>query len=85
MAFNHYAKIKRILSNYDWNDWYILKINQPTKSKSFSGEIIHYDFYYRIIEAQTNKFIPYCKFQQISRLASILKIDISVLELKIKE
>ncbi len=83
MAFNHYAKIKRILNNYDFNDWYIKKIDEQVSIKSFSGKTLYYDHYYRIYEKNSNKKIPYCKFQQLDRLASILKLDISELELKI--
>lgn len=69
MAFNHYAKIKRILSNHQ--GWRIVKINQPTKAKTFSGETRHFDYYYRILD-KNNIAIPYCKFQQIDRFAKTM-------------
>lgn len=83
MAFNHYAKIKAILKNYQIDDWYIVKINEPTQTKKFNGELNHYPHYYRIYDARSNKAIPYCKFQQLDRLASVLKIDLTILEFKI--
>ncbi len=73
MAFNHYAKIKRILNNYPV--WYIKKINEPTQTKNFKGQIIHYNYYYRIYD-EHNQPIKYCKFQQLDRLASVLKIAV---------
>lgn len=84
MAFNHYAKIKRILENYQWEDWYILRINEKTKTKSFNGDINEYDYYYRIFDKKNNQ-IPYCKFQLMDKLASILDVHISELEIKILE
>ena len=36
MAFNHYAKMKRILT--DFPGWYIVQINQPTVAERFNGE-----------------------------------------------
>lgn len=72
MAFNHYAKIKRILKS-ETAGWYIKRINQPTVSKSFSGEVKHYDHYYRIYN-NLGQPIKYCKFQQIDRLAKTLQI-----------
>lgn len=76
MTFNHYAKIKRILLNY--NDWYILKINEPTSAKTFSGETRHYDHYYRVIDDKGQP-IPYCKFQQIDKFAKALGLNIESL------
>lgn len=77
MAFNHYAKIKRILAT-EPNDWYIMRINQPTSAKNFKGELIHYDHYYRIYRADDSP-IPYCKFQKIDKLAHVLGVDIAEL------
>lgn len=69
MSFNHYAKIKRILADYD--GWIIKRINQPTSAKNFKGETVEFDHYYRVFDRQNNP-IKYCKFQQIDRLASAL-------------
>ncbi len=75
MAFNHYAKLKRIIANQPLG-WYILRINQPTSAKTFSGEIRHFDHFYRLYNNQ-NQPIKYGKFQQIEKLASILNIDVN--------
>lgn len=77
MAFNHYAKIKRILAEQP-SGWYIQRINEPTKALNFKGEIIHYDHYYRIYDA-TGVSIKYCKFQKIDKLASILGVSVQEL------
>lgn len=73
MAFNHYAKIKRILDTQP-GGWYIQRINKPTKAQNFKGEIRHFDHYYRIYTSGGNP-IKYCKFQQLDRLASVLKVS----------
>lgn len=73
MAFNHYAKMKRILAA-EAPDWYILIINQPTSAKNFKGEVIHYDHYYRIYRADGSP-IAYCKFQKLDKLAQSLGRD----------
>lgn len=70
MAFNHYAKIKRILEHHS-NDWTIKRIDEPTNAKNFKGEIISFPHYYRIYSSD-NLPIKYCKFQQIERLAKAL-------------
>lgn len=70
MAFNHYAKIKRILLEQP-DGWYIVRINQPTEAKNFKGEVIRYDHYYRIYAA-SGVPIKYCKFQKLDKLASVL-------------
>ncbi len=72
MAFNHYAKIKRIL-DAEPRGWVIHKINEPTTSQNFKGETVHFPHYYRIYSVN-NQPIKYCKFQQIERLAQVLKI-----------
>lgn len=72
MPFNHYAKIKRILST-EPAGWYIRLINESTSAKTFAGETRKYDHYYRIYDAQ-NEPIKYCKFQQLDRLASALQL-----------
>lgn len=74
MAFNHYAKIQRILSEQP-SGWVIKRIHQPTSAKNFQGETIQFPHYYRIYDAN-NQPIKYCKFQQIERLAQILKISV---------
>lgn len=70
MAFNHYAKIKKILEQQP-KGWYILRINQPTSAKNFKGEVISYPHYYRIYSAD-HQPIEFCKFQKLDKLASIL-------------
>lgn len=70
MAFNHYAKIKRILAE-EQPGWYIKRIDEPTASPNFKGEKVHYDHYYSIYRADDSA-IKYCKFQKIDKLAQIL-------------
>jgi hypothetical protein len=77
MAFNHYAKIKRILDQQP-NDWIIKRINQPTAAKNFKGETVTFPHYYRIYSGNGLP-IKYCKFQQIERLASILEVPVEAL------
>lgn len=72
MAFNHYAKLARILSS-EPAGWYIQRINEPTSTKKFNGETAHYDHYYRLMRADGAQ-IPYGKFQQIERLARALQV-----------
>ena len=48
MAFNHYAKIKRILADYA-DHWYIRRMDEPTSAKNFRGETVKYDYYYQFI------------------------------------
>lgn len=74
MPFNHYAKIKRILTQYP-DDWVIKRINQSTRAKNFKGEVVEYDHYYRIYTG-AGEPIKYCKFQQIERLAKALEIPV---------
>lgn len=74
MAFNHYAKIKRILDEQS-PSWYIKRINKPTSTKNFKGETVHYDHYYRIYNGSGEK-IKYCKFQKPEKLASILGVPL---------
>lgn len=78
MAFNHYAKIKRIIS--DKEGWYIVKIDKKTSAKNFKGETRYFDHYYRIYDID-NKPIKFCKFQQINLLASILNKKVEELPL----
>ena len=77
MAFNHYAKIQRILSEQP-PGWIIKRINKPTSAKNFQGETIHFPHYYRIYDVE-NQPIKYCKFQQIERLAQALKLPAEAL------
>jgi len=77
MAFNHYAKIKRILEQQP-EGWYIQRINQPTRAKNFRGETIEFAHFYRIYD-HTNQPIKYCKFQQIELLASTLQLPVEAL------
>ena len=76
MAFNHYAKIKRILADYD--GWYIVRIDQPTSVKNFRGETRTFDHYYRVYSSDGQP-IKYCKFQQLELLAKILGIPTEAL------
>ncbi|HEY1085606.1 MAG TPA: hypothetical protein VGE34_02675 [Candidatus Saccharimonadales bacterium] len=76
MAFNHYAKIKRILETYD--DWYIVRINKPTSAQKFNGETVRYNHYYRIY-SKDNQPIKFCKFQQIERFAKAMNIPVEML------
>lgn len=81
MAFNHYAKIKRILAQQN-DRWYVVKINRPTTAKKFNGESMRYDHYYRVYDHE-NRPIKYCKFQQLDRFAAALRLpveDIPVIE-----
>lgn len=77
MAFNHYAKIKRILKS-EPKGWYIVLINEPTTAQNFKGENIKFDHYYRIYN-YSGQPIKYCKFQQLDRLASVLEMPITEL------
>lgn len=74
MVFNHYAKIKKILDEYQ-GEWFIRRIDQPTTAKKFSGAIAKYSHYYRIYN-KNDQPIKYCKFQQIDRLAKTLNIRV---------
>lgn len=77
MAFNHYAKMKRILDEQPAG-WYIRRIDEPTRAKNFKGETRQFDHYYRIYTAD-GVAIKYCKFQQLDRLASVLDMPIDAL------
>lgn len=79
MAFNHYAKIKRILDDQP-NGWYIRLIDEPTEAKNFKGETIRFSHYYRIYDLSGSP-IKYCKFQQIDRLAGVLGVTVDELPL----
>lgn len=77
MAFNHYAKIKRILADQP-DGWVIRRIDEPTSAQNFRGDTVYYDHYYRIYDA-AGQPIKYCKFQQIGRLASALGVPVESL------
>ncbi len=76
MAFNHYAKMKRILTDYP--GWYIVQINEPTQSKGFNGELKKFDHYYRVC-SQEGDFIKFCKFQQLELFAKSMNVPIEAL------
>ncbi|MCX6728209.1 MAG: hypothetical protein NTV39_00350 [Candidatus Saccharibacteria bacterium] len=77
MAFNHYAKIKRILDQQHDN-WVIRRIDEPTSAKNYKGETVNFTHYYRIYDSDGMP-IKYCKFQQIELLAKILEIPVEAL------
>ncbi len=77
MAFNHYAKLKRIIQQQP-PGWYILRINQPTTASNFRGEVKKFDHYYRLYSFDGQP-IKYGKFQQIERLAKILQTNVEEL------
>jgi len=73
MAFNHYAKLKRILST-EPDGWYVKRINEPTKTQNFKGEVLQYDHYYRLFDHRGLP-IKYGKFQQLERFAQTMGMD----------
>lgn len=77
MAFNHYAKLKRILADQP-DGWVIKRIDEPTRSTNFRGETVEFDHYYRLYDRHDQP-IKYGKFQQIERLAQALKIPVEAL------
>ena len=77
MSFNHYAKLKRIIEA-EPDGWYIKRINQPTTSKTFRGEVRHFPHYYRLYSVDSQP-IKYGKFQQIDRLAAVLQTSVAEL------
>ncbi|MFZ2494331.1 MAG: hypothetical protein WAW60_00970, partial [Candidatus Saccharimonadales bacterium] len=58
----------------------IRRINEPTSAQNFRGEIRHFDHYYRLYHADGTP-IRYGKFQQLERLAVVLKIPQDALPL----
>lgn len=76
MAFNHYAKMKRILEGH--KNWYIVRVDEPTTSQSFNGELKKYDHYYRVYDADGVP-IKFCKFQQIDRFSKAMNIPTEAL------
>ncbi len=77
MAFNHYAKIKRILTD-EPPGWYVLRIEEPTTAKNFKGETVDYDYYYRLFHADGTP-IKYGKFQKIDMLSTTLDLPVDFL------
>ena len=77
MAFNHYAKLKRILAEQP-DGWYIRRINEPTSSQNFKGETTYFDHYYRLYDV-TGQPIKYGKFQQIERFARAMGVPVEAL------
>lgn len=77
MAFNHYAKIKRILASQP-PGWFIKRIDEPTMTKNFKGEKVTYPHYYRIHSADGQP-IRFCKFQKIELLAKTLGMPVEAL------
>ena len=71
MAFNHYAKMKRILAEYPV--WRVVRIDEPTRAQNFKGEVRTFDYYYRVVDAE-GVFIKYCKFQQLDKFAATMGI-----------
>ena len=77
MAFNHYAKIKRILENQT-EGWVVRRINEPTSAKNFKGELVYFSHYYRIYD-EKGAPIKYCKFQKIDLLAKTIGVPVESL------
>ena len=73
MAFNHYAKLKRILDEQP-EGWYICRIDKPTVTTNFKGEKVSYDHYYRLYSVNGQQ-IKFGKFQKIDKLAKILGVN----------
>lgn len=77
MAFNHYAKIKRLLDAQS-DGWYMRRIDEPTSAKNFRGETVEYDHYYRLY-SHDGQMIKYGKFQKIDKLASVMGVAVEEL------
>lgn len=77
MAFNHYAKIKRILAE-ERTPWLVKRIDKPTQAKNFKGVVISYPHYYRVIR-EDGSHIPFCKFQKIDLFAKTMNIPVELL------
>lgn len=82
MAFNHYAKIKRILRDYP--GWMVVRIDEPTRAQSFKGEIREFGHYYRVYDSDL-KPIKFCKFQQIELFAKHMGCAVEELEVVPKD
>ena len=74
MSFSHYHFLRKVISRYG-NDWYILRIDEPTETKNFKGETVRYDHYYRLYSGNGNE-IKYGKFQKLEKLAKALNVDL---------
>lgn len=74
MAFNHYAKLKRLLEQ-ESTGWYIRRIDQPTNTLNFKNERVYYDHYYRIYRDDDTP-LKYGKFQKLNKLASVLGVEV---------
>lgn len=79
MVFNHYAKLARIITELK-PGWYIRRIDEPTTTTRFDGGRNHYDHYYRLFHVDGSQ-VPYGKFQQLDKLASVLAVNVSELSL----
>lgn len=77
MAFNHYAKLKRIL-DAEPTGWVVRRIDEPTTAKNFKGETTYFSHYYRLYD-RNDQPIKYGKFQQIERLAKTLDIPVELI------
>ena len=77
MSFNHYAKLKRIVDAQS-DGWFIRRIDEPTSAKNFRGEVVPYDYYYRLYD-HTGVQIPYGKFQKIDKFAASIGLPIEAL------
>lgn len=71
-AFNHYAKLKRIL-DAELPGWFIRHIDEPTTATNFKGEKVSFDHYYRLYHADGSP-IKYGKFQQLARFSQALDV-----------
>jgi len=80
MAFNHYAKLQRIIALQD-SGWYIARIDQPTSTLNFKGERVQYEYYYRLYTAD-GQAIKYGKFQKLDKLASVLRLPVEALPVR---
>lgn len=77
MAFNHYAKLKRILDD-EPSGWFIRRIDEPTTAKNFRGETVSFTHYYRLYSSDGTP-IKHGKFQQIERLEQALGLPVEAL------
>lgn len=77
MAFNHYAKLKRII-DAERPGWHIRRIDEPTTTLNFKKEKVAYEYYYRLYRAD-GTVIAYGKFQKLDKLAATLKIPVDAL------
>ena len=64
--------MKRILAEEP--GWYVVRIDKPTTSQTFKGELRTFDHYYRVYNS-AGAPIKYCKFQQFDRFAQTMGMD----------